>query len=299
LMLPPEEVDVNVHPTKIEVRFRGDKAPFGAVQRVVRETLVADAPTRQMSAWSVGSQLESMTPGWEGSLDNRAFARPEGEAQSLALGWPEEADETAAENGQAQMSLGGEQLPIMRVVGQIGAAYIISEGPDGLFLIDQQASHERILYDKYHKQWQAGQVAQKTLSVGTAVTLSPPQADWLKQQLPLLAEIGFVAEPFGPQTFMVRAVPELVAGEDAARLLLAMVTHSERRASPPPDLTHFLIGVICENAAIRAGQSLTMAQMTQLVQQLEKCADPMTNPQGKPTFIYLSVAQLAREFGRI
>lgn len=298
LTLPPAEVDVNVHPTKIEVRFRGDKAPFGAVQRAVRETLVADAPIRQMSAWSLGSQLEAMTPGWEGALDNRAFSRAEGEAQALDLQWSDEAL-PAAENGQTEMSLGGEQLPIMRVVGQIGAAYIITEGPDGLFLIDQQAAHERILYEKYAGQWHAGKVDIKTLSVSTAVTVSPTQAEWLNRELATLAEIGFQTEPFGPQTFMVRAVPELVSSEDAARLLVAMVTHSERQSSPPADLPLFLIRVVCEQAAIRAGQSLTTGHMTQIVQQLEKCQDPMTNPQGKPTFIYLSVAQLAREFGRI
>lgn len=300
LELPPEEVDVNVHPTKIEVRFRGDKAPFGAVQRVVRETLVADAPIRQMSAWNVGSQLEAMTPGWEGALDNHAFGRADAQPQTeLGLTWADSEFEPTSENGQAGMSLGGEKLPIMRVVGQIGAAYIITEGPDGLFLIDQQAAHERILFDKYVGQWQASKVDIKTLSVGTAVTVSPTQADWITQQLPLLAEIGFQVEPFGPQTFMVRAVPELVSGEDAARLLLAMVTCVERPSNKPTNLAQFLIEVVSEHAAIRAGQSLTTAQMTQVVQQLENCADPMTDPQGNPTFIYLSVAQLAREFGRI
>lgn len=298
LTLPPAEVDVNVHPTKIEVRFRGDKAPFGAVQRSVRETLVADAPIRQMSAWSLGSQLEAMTPGWEGALDNRAFSHAEGEDQSLGLQWPDEAL-PAAENGQTEMSLGGEQLPIMRVVGQIGAAYIITEGPDGLFLIDQQAAHERILYEKYVGQWQTGEVDIKNLSVSTAVTVSPAQTEWVNRQLATLTAIGFQTEPFGPQTFMVRAVPELVSGEDAARLLVAMVTHSERQSGPPADLPLFLIRVVCQHAAIRSGQSLTTAQMTQIVQQLEKCQDPLINPQGKPTFIYLSVAQLAREFGRI
>ncbi|MCL4262101.1 MAG: DNA mismatch repair endonuclease MutL [Anaerolineae bacterium] len=297
LTLPPEEVDVNVHPAKTEVRFRGDKAPFAEVQRVVRETLVADAPIRQMSAWQVGSQLEAMTPGWEGSLDQRAFVRPDEASQpEMELEWPpEEIIEPAAGQTVPRSS----QLPVMRVVGQVGAAYIITEGPDGLFLIDQQAAHERVLYERYHGEWQAGQVQVQALTAGTAVTLSPSQADWLNHQLPTLAEIGFQVEPFGPQTFMIRSIPQLAADRDAAHLLLAMVTGVERKPPATADLPLHLIQLVCTAVATRPGQSLNQAQMAALVQQLEQCQDPMTTPSGRPTFIYLSVAQLAREFGRI
>ncbi|MBX3059307.1 MAG: DNA mismatch repair endonuclease MutL [Anaerolineae bacterium] len=297
LTLPPEEVDVNVHPAKTEVRFRGDKAPFGEVQRVVREALVADAPVRQMSAWQVGSQLEAMTPGWEGSLDQRAFVRPDEASQpEMELEWPpEEIIEPAAGQTPPRSS----QLPVMRVVGQVGAAYIITEGPEGLFLIDQQAAHERILYERYLAERQAGQVQVEVLTVGTAVTLSPSQADWLNRQLPTLADIGFQVEPFGPQTFMIRSIPQLATDRDAAHLLLAMVTGVERKPPAAADLPLHLIQLVCTAVATRPGQSLSQPQMTALVQQLEQCQDPMTTPHGRPTFIYLSVAQLAREFGRI
>ncbi len=299
LALPPEQVDVNVHPAKTEVRFRGDKAPFGEVQRVVRQTLVADSPIRHMSAWQLGSQLEAMTPGWEGNLDSRAFTRPdEGGQAEMDLAWPEEEFIEAAE-GQMPLRVGGDKLPIMRVVGQVGAAYIITEGPEGLFLIDQQAAHERVLYEQYQNSWQAGAVPTQTLAAGTAVTLSPIQAEWLTQQLPVLAGIGFQVEPFGPQTFMIRTVPALTADRDAAHLLLAMVTGIARKPPPADALSERLIQLVCETTATRAGESLSMAQMTQLIHQLEQCHDPLTTSQGRPTFIYLSVAQLAREFGRI
>jgi DNA mismatch repair protein MutL len=121
----------------------------------------------------------------------------------------------------------------------------------------------------------------------------------LDAHLPTLAEIGFQVEHFGPQTFMVRGMPALAADRDAAHLLLAMVTGVERKPPSAADLPPSLIQMVCTAAAIRAGQSLSQAQMSALVQQLERCQDPLTTPQGRPTFIYLSVAQLAREFGRI
>lgn len=301
LTLPPEEVDVNVHPAKTEVRFRGDKAPFAEVQRVVREALVSDAPIRQMSAWQVGSQLEAMTPGWEGSLDQRAFVRPDEASQpEMELEWPPEEIivPSAGQTAAGQTPPRSSQLPVMRVVGQVGAAYIITEGPEGLFLIDQQAAHERILYERYVAERQAVPVPVEVLTVGTAVTLSPTQSHWLNQQLPTLAEIGFQVEPFGPQTFMIRSIPVLAAERDAAHLLLAMVTGVERKPAPA-DLPLYLMQLVCMAVATRPGQSLSQPQMAALVQQLEQCQDPMTTPHGRPTFIYLSVAQLAREFGRI
>ncbi|MCP4363279.1 MAG: DNA mismatch repair endonuclease MutL [Chloroflexi bacterium] len=295
LELPPNQVDVNVHPAKTEVRFRGGKAPFGEVQRAVRQTLVAEAPIRHMSAWNIGSQIEAMTPGWEGNLDQHAFTRPDDKPQAaLDLTW-----DTADSDSPNREADNDNLLPVMRVVGQIGAAYIITEGPDGVFLIDQQAAHERVLYERYLAQWQGKRVETKTLSAGTAVTLAPTQSEWLNKQLKLLAEIGFHVEPFGPQTVMVRAIPTLVAAQDAAHLLLAIVTRQERQPVSAAELPGQLIQIVAEAAAVRAGQSLNSTQMEELIQQLEKCAHPMTNPQGKPTFIYLSVAQLAREFGRI
>ncbi len=302
LTLPPEEVDVNVHPAKTEVRFRGDKAPFAEVQRVVREALVADAPIRQMGAWQVGSQLEAMTPGWEGSLDQHAFVRPDDISQpEMELEWPPEEiiEPAGGQTAPRPTAARSSQLPVMRVVGQVGAAYIITEGPEGLFLIDQQAAHERVLYEQYHGEWQAGQVAMQPLTVGTAVTLSPSQSNWLNHQLPTLATIGFQVEPFGPQTFMIRSIPQLAADRDAAHLLLSIVTGVERKPPAAADLPLYLIQLVCMAAATRAGQSLSQPQMAALVQQLEQCHDPMTTPHGRPTFIYLSVAQLAREFGRI
>lgn len=291
--MPADQVDVNVHPTKTEVRFRGDKPPFGLVQRMVRQTLVADAPTRQMSAWAMGNQPEAT--GWGGEMGQPVFARSEPpEQSSLGLAWPEPPAATAPET-ETDASSGG--LPIMRVVGQVGAAYIITEGPEGLFLIDQQAAHERILYDLYMSAWQRQQMPTHTLASGTAVSLAPHQAELVQHHSATFAKLGFQLEPFGPHTFMVRSVPIWAAEHDPAQLIV-QTAHALERPSAD-DLPRHLIRTLSSQMAIRQGQALTHTQMTSLIQQLEQCRDPFTNPQGSPTFIYLSVAQLAREFGRL
>jgi DNA mismatch repair protein MutL len=299
--LPPEDVDVNVHPSKTEVRFRQGKTPFGTVQRAVRQTLVADAPTRQMSAWALGSNEPNSSPGWMGALNQEAFVSSSGEQADLALSWLDgmESPHDRGENMAASHSdaTNDSLLPIMRVVGQVGASYIITEGPEGLFLIDQQAAHQRVLHEQLQAEWAEDKVTLQTLSTGTAVTLSAMQAELLNRFQQAVARVGLQVEAFGPNTFMVRAVPKIAASCDPARLLMAVVEELAQSKGVVEEAG--LVTAVCQTISLRAGQSLTQVQMQQLIHNLEKCSDPFTDPQGKPTFIYLSVAQLAREFGRI
>jgi DNA mismatch repair protein MutL len=307
--LPPEQVDVNVHPTKAEVRFRQPNAVFGALQRAVRQTLVDHTPIRGVTGWQSSAE-ESGGAGWSGELDRQAFTRrPERAQGALDLTWasaedmdlgPEEASTTTAPTPVPQATLGGERLPIMRVVGQIGAAYIITEGPDGMYLIDQHAAHERILYEQFMAQRADDGVVAQQLMAGTAVHLTPSQASLLEEHLDALAGLGFAVETFGPNAFMVRAIPTLVAKLDPARALMAVVEDLESGETPlARELEQKIVRRVCKTAAVKAGQSLSMAEMEALVQQLEACQNPHTCPHGRPTLIHLSVAQLARQFGRI
>lgn len=301
LQLPVDEVDVNVHPAKTEVRFRDGNAAFGAIQRAVRQTLVADSPIRSVSQLATAD-----IPGWGGRLDWDAFApRERNRTDALNLDWSaagETVDLTADFDATAAppATLGGEQLPIMRVVGQVGAAYIITEGPDGMFLIDQHAAHERILYEQFMAARKQERIASQGLMAGTAVHLSATQASLLEENLELLAQIGFKVEAFGPNAFMVRALPAIVARRDPTQVLLDVVTDLEQGDTPLEEAIEARIVLrVCKTAAVKAGQVLTPAEMEAMIRQLEGCRNPHTCPHGRPTLIHLSVAQLAREFGRL
>jgi DNA mismatch repair protein MutL len=138
------------------------------------------------------------------------------------------------------------------------------------------------------------------LVTGAAVQLSPAQADLLEEHLDLLSQIGFQVEPFGPNTFMVRSLPAIVSRLDPAKALIDVIEDLERGDEPLQGrIEARIILRVCKSAAVKAGQTLSRQEMEAMIQQLEQCHNPHTCPHGRPTLIHLSVAQLAREFGRV
>ncbi len=308
ITMPVEDVDVNVHPAKSEVRFQRPNSVFGAVQRTVRETLIAESPVPAVGGWSTGTSDSSS---WSGSANRHDFTWPGSPDQgALQLDWsrrtsptelpaPLEDSQRTDQNGPQEVSATGGSLPIMRVIGQVGQAYIISEGPQGLYLIDQHAAHERILYEKFMAEWEQHAVPSQGLVAPVTVTLTSSQASLIEENLSVLQSLGFRIEPFGPHTFQLRAVPAIVTRIDPARALQAVVEDLEQGDAPLQGKIEARIVLrVCKSAAIKAGQTLSHTEMEALIQQLEATQNPHTCPHGRPTMIHLSAAQLAREFGR-
>ncbi len=305
LELPAEQLDVNVHPTKAEVRFREKEAVFGAVQRAVRQALVESAPARP-----AGDAL-SAPGGWTVTGQPALGVALAGLQPVSVPHVQREMELPAATAGQRMEHVlppAGEQLagstpvgrlPMLRVVGQIGAAYIVAEGPAGMVVIDQHAAHERILYERMMAQREQG-VPSQALLEGVAVDLPPDRAALLEEQLEALNELGFVVEHFGGATFMVRGVPALLGEIGPAAALEGVVDDLERGERPlAGTLEEQIITRICKTAAVKAGQVLSVHEMSEMVRQLEGCASPHTCPHGRPTMIQLSAEQLARQFERL
>ena len=314
ITLPPEEVDVNVHPTKAEVRFRTPEAVFAAVQRAVRQAVVAQAPvpsvsgTSEIAAWPTTAHNQTDWPSPRrpvvpGEEQLRLELNPLSPGQhGLHTPRPAErafvADPTAIPVGPGAPQQ-PRTLPILRVVGQVGAAYIVAEGPAGLYLIDQHAAHERILYEQFMAQrTNAGSFTQHVLPTAT-VDLSPAAAQLLEEHFDSLLALGFELEPFGPHTFRVRAVPALLADQNPVDILYALIEDLESGVTPGEvSLEEKLIRRVCKAGAIKAGQLLSLDEMQALVQQLERCESPRTCPHGRPTMLHISGEELARLFGR-
>jgi DNA mismatch repair protein MutL len=191
-------------------------------------------------------------------------------------------------------------LPPLRVIGQVSNTYIITEGPDGMFLIDQHAAHERVLYEKFDREVRAGRgVAVQPLLHPLTVDLTPGQWGELQGLLPLLEQVGFQLEAVATphHELLVRAVPALYAERASLGGLLEIL--DELLIGSPPDRwrDQLVITLAC-HSAVRAGKSLGLEEMRALVGQLETCHFPRLCAHGRPTMLHLSALQLEREFGR-
>jgi DNA mismatch repair protein MutL len=193
-------------------------------------------------------------------------------------------------------SLLAASLPVLRVVGQVMNRYIVAEGPDGLYLIDQHAAHERIRYDKVKQQRETRQPEVQGLLEPATIEVSPRQDAVMRSCLRSLADFGFTLEAFGERTYLVRSVPALVTGDDWPAMLREMLDtlSGEERGK----WEERMVATIACHGSIRSGQALTDEEMRALVRQLEQTTHPHTCPHGRPTVIRLSAAQLEREFGR-
>jgi DNA mismatch repair protein MutL len=194
-------------------------------------------------------------------------------------------------------------------VGQIASAYLVAEGPDGLYLIDQHAAHERVLFESFlalrsdpnSREQGASQrgVPAQALLEPVAVDLPPASARLIEEQLPILNRLGFQVEIFGRGTFLVRAIPALLIGMDPAAALAVIVEDFEEDETPLKGETEArIIARVCKRAAVKAGQALSPDEQRALLSDLEACQSPRTCPHGRPTMIHLSVDLLERQFGR-
>ena len=190
-------------------------------------------------------------------------------------------------------------VPLLRLVGQIGATYLVAEGPDGLYLIDQHAAHERVLFEKLMTQHEAKKIPSQTLLSPVVITLPPAQARLLGNQLDVLKHFGFEVEEFGASAFQVRAMPGLFADSDPLTALRALVEDFEEDESPlQSKIEAKVAGRVCKRLAVKAGQILSQEEQRALLNDLERCDSPRTCPHGRPTMIHLSVDMLERQFGR-
>lgn len=293
ITMPPEDLDVNVHPTKAEVRFRSPDAVFSAVQRAVRRAVIDQAQTPSLrrryqvdeDAWQPHRQTEM-----ELSLESP------GQHARQRSG---EDDLTAIPEGAGAPPM-PRTLPMLRVVGQVGAAYIIAEGPAGMYLIDQHAAHERILYEQFMAEYlRRDTIAQFALAAQT-VQVAPDEAHLIEEKLPLLSELGFELEPFGPNVFIIRSVPAMLADGDPVEVIAGIVDDLAQGNKPGmATVEEKIVLRVCKTAAVKAGQILSFEQMQGIIRQLERCQTPLTCPHGRPTMIHMSTTQLEHEFGRI
>ncbi len=207
---------------------------------------------------------------------------------------PQKEQATAEELPRATMP---DTLPVLRVLGQVAGTYIIAEGPEGVYLIDQHAAHERVMYERVSRQARERQPEVQGLLEPQAVGLLPAQVQTLEEWSDTLESYGIQGESFGESTYLLRGVPAGLRDAGPERLL-GEVLDLLAQARDPAQVADSVAASIACHTAVRAGDTLSQQEMSALVHQLEAAESPHTCPHGRPTMLHLSASNLEREFGR-
>jgi DNA mismatch repair protein MutL len=283
--LDPREVDINVHPGKTEVKFADERLVCRAVSRSVHQALLVQSqdvlPEIRFTPQPPGE--ERVQALLDGPLPERQGDRP-----------PEERDEHAPMPIHNRHQSG---VPVMRVLGQISGTYIIAEGPEGMFLIDQHAAHERVMYERILGLMEGTGVDRQPLLDPLVIELPPDELAVLEKSREELAQIGFDVETFGGNAVIIRAVPAMVSGVDIGERMHLILQELADGGAGTSWLDSVAISAAC-HTSIRAGQALSLAEMRELVAQLERTQQPRACGHGRPTMLHMSQMELERQFSR-
>jgi DNA mismatch repair protein MutL len=326
-----DEVDVNVHPMKTEVRFRRSGAVFETVYHALRERLsdqtepAAEAalgsprPGAAHAAAAAGAVPVEREPhagvpsGFGAAVSHPAHphqndsarplrlvpdpARSAAAQQALGLGFAPSAPAPGDERGiQARVPIYSQ----LRMLGQLFAGYIVLENDDGLLLVDQHAAHERVTYEKLRAELRDGGIRVQAMLTPVTIELSPARAGQIQAALPELRAMGFDVEPFGPAALLLKGSPAAFGPEGGARLLSDMIDsmgESGWRLSGEAAFEGLLKQLAC-HGSVRVGRALEPAEIHALLAELDRTEFKTNCPHGRPVHIRFARGQIERMFRR-
>jgi len=281
--IDPALVDVNVHPTKQEVRFHQNRLVHEAVKTVVEETL------RQKAA------ALFQVPAPASDSMGEKFGRI-GEPIGGYTVYP--ADTTIAREPEPQVPLMIKEIPV--VLGQLKETYILCETKEGLLLVDQHAAHERRVFEKLKKSYDSATLECQPFLIPPTVEFSPSESRTILKKMGELSQLGITLEHFGGGTFVVRSVPNILVDVQWESFLREVLPLLEEQGTVKGDqMVERLLALMACHGAIRAGQRLSKEEMISLVEQLDEVEVPTNCPHGRPVFKRVSFYEIEKMFRRV
>ena len=318
--MDPAAVDVNVHPSKREVRFRDPSAVREALVEAIRRTLESDRATWSETFRPVS---ESKPASW--AIDKtEPVLIPEREQVALRADWSALPEQPAPPPGtppvppqpskeppspqpvppitdhRSPITASPPASPSFQILGVLGKLYVLMENAAGLVLVDQHAAHERILFEEMRRRMEAQGVPTQRLLLPLTLEVGPKDADWLTNHLELLERAGITLEPFGAGTFKIDALPTFLRANNPAQLLREIIDDLRDTSAQTSKLRlgeEMIVKTVCRHA-VKANDVLREPELVRLIQDLLACDLPYCCPHGRPTMIQMSYAELEKKFGR-
>lgn len=305
LEVSPGEVDVNVHPTKKEVRFRHSASVRDVLVEGIRSALsmpdpspAGELPVAELLAAARAAPALRVVDIPE--LPAFPYPRLDPNVGSQSDTGPQRESAAAVERASGATTSRSAPWSWCRVLGQAGGLYVVLETEDGLILMDPHAAHERVLYERFMTALQRHEIKMQGLLSPEAIALPPQQAERVRSNLELLREMGFGVADFGGDHFVVDAMPGFLGVVSPRTVLAEIASDLERggRRAGTERWAEQQIAMSACKAAVKARDRLTVQEIEQLVRDLAACEMPYTCPHGRPTLIYMAFAELRRKFGR-
>ncbi|HVO84484.1 MAG TPA: DNA mismatch repair endonuclease MutL [Syntrophobacteria bacterium] len=306
--LPAERVDVNVHPSKAEVRFQDGRQLVEAVTRAAHDALTTGERRRWerpvAAGQEQGARIEAIQEGLAISWGEGRRGEPDPVASALlsvpAAATAQKPATPASDGWKDRLTPAERRFGDLIIIGQLVGTYLLCEAPDGLIIIDQHAAHERVLFESLRVKLTAASLPRQELLLPETLELNGAESAWLEETLPVFTQLGFAIEPFGPTTFVVRAIPASALREEPLALLRDLVAEGCAGVAEPG--THAvmegLLQLLACRLAIKAGQRLEVEEMRSLLQQLDGLDRSSTCPHGRPLWWKLTIREVERFFGR-
>ncbi|RNC28817.1 MAG: DNA mismatch repair protein MutL [Candidatus Dichloromethanomonas elyunquensis] len=302
LTMPPADYDVNIHPAKLDVKFKKEKEIKESIAAVVRDTLLRARPLPNFTSYPRKEQHPQKEPSLNGSEQLRILYKEksifdEEKVPANDNVKVKQQDPVIAENQLSPYSLLFEKV---RPIGQVFLTYLLCTDEDRLYIIDQHAAHERIRYEELLGKLRQEKIASQTLLIPETFDLTIQEEQVMLQYLIELQDIGFIAEHFGDRTYLLRGIPVLNHLENPGEIFRLFLEEIISKSFPPSrdQLLEKWVFMLACRTAIKGTDPLSVQEMEELIQRLGQTSNPLSCPHGRPTIITISKEELENRFYR-
>ncbi|KPU44847.1 DNA mismatch repair protein MutL [Oxobacter pfennigii] len=323
ISIHPELVDVNVHPTKAEVRFQDEREVFGAIFNTVRNGLAGEVLIPQMEKQEASFKVEQqqlIRDDYSNPFtvrEQRDFYDIRNEDTKVEAAVTEEQpiekhheafkedkvysdmNVNAFEDEEISYNTPQNLLPPLVIIGQCHFTYILAQGPDGLYIVDQHAAHERILYERYKSSFEKGVIQSQQLIAPFVVELTLKEVAAIKDNPEILTRLGFDFEFFGNNSVMLRSAPMIFGVPQLKKLFLELVDLLNEEEGNNKGIIDSMMCTMACKSAVKANDKLSILEMEGLINKLRLTPNPYTCPHGRPVIIKLTQNELEKKFKRI